>query len=230
MGQYKMSELKEKVRVVMDKNMSSDVLSGLADVDTLSVDDIIADSIPRAMRYILSEAPLYMIEDNQSDGTSCVKNGTSQVSLTMSQQGDGYVGRFKLPSDFLRLVSVRMDGWKRPARVITEDDTEYYEQLSQYAGIRGNPHKPIAAIVQGPDGLYMELYSSTSKSDGIRWFRYISDPVSASTDDTELGIPEKLVASVVYMSASLSCEILGDAEHSSSLRNTSIALGKLGDG
>lgn len=228
MGSYSLSELGKKVRVVMDKNMTSTALSGLGDVDTLSVNDIIKDSIPRAIRYILQIAPLYLINDETSTGgTGVVKNGEAKAELTMKSQGDGYVGSFKLPDDFLRLVSVRMSDWKRSARAITEDDAEYFEQLSEFAGIRGNPNKPIAALVQGSDGLYLELYSSESLDATIKWFRYIAMPETNTEngkDDSTFELPSKLVPSIVYMSASLSCEILGENNQSAALRRTAFAL------
>lgn len=231
MSSYSISELAKKVRVVMDKNMTSTALSGLGDIDTLSIDDIIKDSIPRAVRYVLQSAPLYLIDDtSSSDGTRIVKDGKSNASLSMKTQGDGYVGSIKLPDDFLRLVSIRMSDWKCSARAITEDDAEYFEQLSEFAGIRGNPNKPIAAIVQGSDGLYMELYSSNSLTASIKWFRYIAmpeDKTGEGNDGGTLDLPSKLVSSIIYMSASLSCEILGENEQSAALRKTAFALGNI---
>lgn len=239
---YKLSDLVKKVRVVMDKDMTSTALTGLGDVDTLSVNDIIKDSIPRAIRFILQSAPLYLI-DTSTDGTAAAKESsttvnnvtTTKANLTLSAQGDGYVGKFKLPDDFLRLVSVRMESWKRNARGITEDDEEYSQQLSVFAGIRGNASNPIAAVVQGSDGLYMELYSCTQK-DTLQWFRYIAMPdidtsndgSDASKTEADISIPTKLVDAIIYLAASLAFESLGSKEQSDELAKTALALAGIG--
>lgn len=218
----------------MDKDMTSTALTGLGDVDTLSVNDIIKDSIPRAIRFILQSAPLYLI-DTSTDGTAAAKKTGDNDNLTLSAQGDGYVGKFKLPDDFLRLVSVRMESWKRNARGITEDDEEYSQQLSVFAGIRGNASNPIAAVVQGSDGLYMELYSCTQK-DTLQWFRYIAMPdidtsndgSDASKTEADISIPTKLVDAIIYLAASLAFESLGSKEQSDELAKTALALAGIG--
>lgn len=225
--EYKLSELARMVRVVMDRDMTSAALGGLGDVDTLGVDDIIRASIPRAVRLALLSAPLYLI-DTGTDGTDAAKGG-----ISMSAQGDGYVGRFRLPDDFLRLVGVRMKSWKRNARGITEDDAEYQRQLSEYAGIRGNASNPVAAVVQGADGLYMELYSSASEGDTLEWFRYIAMPAiggGADVDGGVIALPERLADATVYLAASLAFESLGAREQGDALAKTALAMAGTGAG
>lgn len=235
MGSYKLSDLARMVRVVMDRDESGAALEGLGDVDTLSVDDIIMASIPRAIRFILQSAPLYLI-DTATDGTAAAKKTGDSANLSLTAQGDGYVGRFRLPDDFLRLVSVRMKSWRRNARGIAEGDAGYPQQLSDYAGIRGNASNPIAAVAQGADGLYMELYSSASDDDTLEWFRYVAMPAISTDSDggdagkTESGItiPGRLADSMVYMAASLAYGSLGAREQGDALARTALALAGIG--
>lgn len=225
MSSYDISTLTEEARVVMDKNMTSTALSGLGDVDTLSVDDIISAAIPRAARLILLSAPLYRI-DTTVNGITKAEDGTiTSPVVSMTAQGDGYVGRMKLPDDFLRLASIRMSDWKRPGRAISEDDEEYAEQQSEFAGIRGNASKPIAALVQGEDGLYMELYSSNTDTATLKQFTYVAEPTV--TNDSKITLPSKLIDAIVYLTASLAMESLGEKEQSDELSKTAEALAEI---
>lgn len=218
MSTYAIDGLKKEVRIVIDKNMTSTALAELGDVDTLSVDDIIESALPRAARLVLLDAPLYRIDTV----TDAVTSGAPAV--TMRKQGDGYVGVMRLPNDFMRAVCVRMSDWKRNGRMISEDDEEYDEQLSEYAGIRGNPSKPVAAIVQGEDGLYMELYSSKDENSSLLRFTYVAEP---SVKDGGMVLPSKLKDAIVYEAASLAYEILGSKEQSDSLSRTSMVLAEI---
>lgn len=222
MSDYDVTTLAQKARVVMDKNMTSTALSGLGDVDTLSVNDIIEEAIPRAARLILMIAPLYRI-DTTKNGITKAEDGTiTSPTVTMTKQGDGYVGKMKIPTDFLRLVSIRMSDWKRSGRAISEEDEEYAEQQSEFAGIRGNVSKPIAALVHGGDGLYLELYSSNSSEATLQQFTYVAMPTVSK--EGKIDLPEKLVDAIVYLTASLALESLGAKEQSDELSKTAQAL------
>ena len=67
-----------------------------------------------------------------------------------------------LPDDFLRLLSVRLSDWHRPARIMADTDADYRWQSSPFAGLRGNPSRPVAVICTQPQGRVLELYSSTA--------------------------------------------------------------------
>lgn len=70
-------EVQRSVRVVLDQNKISDQLVAVGDVDTLSLDDMIRDAIPRAIRAVLLVAPGVMIEDAVSGvATGEVQNQT----------------------------------------------------------------------------------------------------------------------------------------------------------
>ena len=75
------------------------------------------------------------------EGTSC----TNDVTWTDDSNGY-YVGKMVLPTDMLRILSVKAGDWNRPATIISDSDDAYKYQNCKY-GVRGNPERPIAAIV-----------------------------------------------------------------------------------
>ena len=56
-------DVQRAVRVVLDQNKITDQLLAVGDVDTLALDDMIRDAVPRAIRAVLLVAPGVMIED-----------------------------------------------------------------------------------------------------------------------------------------------------------------------
>lgn len=56
-------DVQRAVRVVLDQNKITDQLLAVGDVDTLAIDDMIRDAIPRAIRAVLLVAPGVMIDD-----------------------------------------------------------------------------------------------------------------------------------------------------------------------
>lgn len=72
--------------------------------------------------------------------------------LTMTRAPDG-AGLVNLPDGCLRVVSVEMDGWHRPAVIVTDPEcTEAVAQTSPYS--RGGVCRPVAVIYPGRMMLY----------------------------------------------------------------------------
>lgn len=208
--EYKLSDLVKEVRVVMDKNMTSTALSGLDDVDTLSVDDIIKASIPRGARIVETSAPFHLL------GRGEPFSGTIYWPKSVGI-GSGHI---HLPDDFLRLVCFQMSDWVRPAsEAITQDSPLYAMQSSEYAGIRGNPHNPVVAIVPWSTGLELEFYSCTVGSDVyVRRARYLPIPtITGDGDSATVNISEKLKDAIVYYSGGLAASSMGLVDLSSAL-------------
>ena len=64
MMEFDISVLKKEVRVVMDHNMIDSPLTGLSEVNTLSLDEMIESSIPRAARLIEENAPIHLLDSH----------------------------------------------------------------------------------------------------------------------------------------------------------------------
>jgi len=195
---YTTDEIVERVRVLLDHARESGELFMLDDADALSIDAIIRSKIVPASRQALLAAPIDMID-----------TGIPLSGRLSWQDVPGYgMGLLRLPDDFLRLLSIMLSDWKRPAAIISEDDPEYLWQSNRFAGVRGNPDRPVAAIVRYPGGLMAECYSSRG-GEGVTLKRglYVPEP---TIEDGGIELPTRLVESVVRLSASMACTTLGD--------------------
>lgn len=189
--EYQVSDLVKEIRVAIDSN-KSDQLTGISDIDTLALEEIIGSKIAEAARIVVLNAPSYLLDGGDSLGTTVVWNGTS--------------GRMTLPEDFLRLVVFKMSDWSRGVTVpISETDPLYAQQSSRWAGVRGNPQKPVVAIVPNSNGLVLEFYSS--KSGSVAQATYIAMP---KVESGKITLCEKLHDATVYYAAYLTAISTGE--------------------
>lgn len=198
MVEYAVSDLVKEVKVLLDRNQESAGLLAPSDSDTLSQAELIESKIVDAARIILSDAP-------EVEGTSC-KN-----AVTWTDSNGYYVGKMVLPTDMLRILSVKAEGWNRPAEIISESDDAYKYQNCKY-GVRGNPERPIAAIVHTDNGKSIELYTS-KKQDATLAFVYVQVP--SITTEQKISLPSVLKDSILYMAGYLTCISLGDTDTAS---------------
>lgn len=200
MVEYAVSDLVKEVKVLLDRNQESAGLLAPSDSDTLSQAELIESKIVDAARIILSDAPEDMVE-----GTSC-------TDVTWTDDSNGYyVGKMVLPTDMLRILSVKAEDWNRPATIISESDDAYKYQNCKY-GVRGNPERPIAAIVHTADGKSIELYTS-KKQNATLAFIYVQIP--SITTEQKISLPSVLKDSILYMAGYLTCISLGDTDTAS---------------
>ena len=194
---YAVSDLVKEVKVLLDRNQESAGLLAPSDSDTLSQAELIESKIVDAARIILSDAPEDMVE-----GTSCTN------AVTWTDSNGYYVGEMVLPADMLRILSVKAEGWNRPAEIISDSDDSYKYQNCKY-GVRGNPERPIAAIVHTDNGKSIELYTS-KKNDATLAFIYVQVP--SITTEQKISLPSVLKDSILYMAGYLTCISLGDTD------------------
>lgn len=206
--EYQVSELTKEIRVAIDSNRDSGQLTGIGDIDTLALDEIIGSKIAEAARIVVLNAPSYLLDGGESLEATVSWNGTS--------------GRMTLPADFLRLVVFRMSDWSRAVTVpISETDPLYARQSSRWAGVRGNPQKPVVAIVPDKDGLVLEFYSS---NDGeVEQATYIAVP---KVKDGKIMLSEKLHAATVYYAAYLTAISTGESALAEALIGVANELNK----
>lgn len=190
--EYQVSDLVKEIRVAIDSNLKSDQLTGISDMDTLALEEIIGSKIAEAARIVVLNAPSYLLDGGDSLGTTVVWNGTS--------------GRMTLPEDFLRLVVFKMSDWSRAVTVpISETDPLYAQQSSRWAGVRGNPQKPVVAIVPNSNGLVLEFY--TSNAGTVEQATYIAMP---KVTGGKIKLCEKLHDATVYYAAYLTAISTGE--------------------
>ena len=200
MVEYAVSDLVKEVKVLLDRNQESAGLLAPSDSDTLSQAELIESKIVDAARIILSDAPEDMVE-----GTSSTNN------VTWTDSNGYYVGNMVLPTDMLRILSVKAEGWNRPAEIISDSDDSYKYQNCKY-GVRGNPERPVAAIVNKANGKSIELYTS-KKKDAKLVFIYVKVP--SITTEQKISLPSALKDAILYMAGYLTCISLGDTDTAS---------------
>lgn len=200
---YQLDKIMEDVRVCIDQNVSSDALTELGDVDTLSLDEIIRSKILEAVQRVHLEAPAYMLEGGHNFGDAVY-------------WGDMESGWVLLPEDFLRLVVFEMDDWEQAVySAITPDDPEYAKQRSRIKGIRGTSEKPVCAIAIRPEGRVLEFYSC--KSDDAHVSRAVYIPYPEIDGSGGVDVSERCYTAVVYTIAGLTLMSCGEAQQAGAL-------------
>lgn len=191
--------------MVLDENESLNTILA-SDNNTLTLEQIISGKIPEAIRVVSEVAPVSMLDDAVDLPDSIIE-----------WEGAAGVGRgtYPLPNDFLRLVVFQMSDWKRVVSdVVHEADPEYDIQLSKFAGVKGNPDKPICAIITTDKGIALEFYSCKGGSVvTMKKGKYIPMP---SPSVTEHRICSKIYTSIIYYAAALTALTYKDA-HSETL-------------
>lgn len=217
---YEVDILKQEVRIALDQNRSSEALIA-ADLDTLTLEQIIESKIEDAARVITRDAPVYLLDGGVSLGKA---EGDTQVySVNWFSRVGLSGGWIDLPNDFLRLVTFQMSDWSRAVtEAITETHPLYAQQSSRYAGVRGCPQKPVVALVSSKGGLSLEFYSCTAgEGVTVKKGEYIPMPKIANG---EIVICEKLKPAVVYYTAYLVALTIGHTDLAATMLNVSKEL------
>ena len=199
-------ELKRRVRIALDQNMVNETLAVLGDIDTLSLDDVISEEIPIAARIVENSAPSRLLDGGLDFSGSCGWHGAVGY-------GSGFIA---LPKDFMRLVSFKMSDWDYSvSEAIKENSPDYEIQHSRYPGVRGNPQKPVVAIVMQPIGLVLEFFSCTAGRDVyVKRARYIPYP---KVIDGNINLCENLIDPIIYQAAANVALTIGNADMATAL-------------
>lgn len=99
--------------------------------DSGSIDEMLQSEIDDWYADLLSrEAPELLPQRNFASEVAIIDNGDLSIDI-------------ELPDDAVRVVSIRMSGWKRPARIIENSDSALARmQTSRY--VSGKTSDPIA--------------------------------------------------------------------------------------
>lgn len=204
---FKIPDILREVRVSLDENGVSDELLMTGDVETLSLDDIIRQKVPEAVRLVHTAAPTYLLESGHNFGDAVY-------------WGDLESGWVLLPDDFMRLLMFRMSDWERAVyTAISTEDEEYERQRSRFKGIRGTSQKPVCAIALRPEGKVLEFYSCKSEEAEVAQATYLPYPKVDEFDGID--ISERCYRAVVYMAAALTLQTYGEAEKASAMTELS---------
>lgn len=207
---YNIHRIMRDVRIAIDENKTSEQLITENDIDTLSLDEIIASKVMEAVRRVETNAPVLLLDGGEPFGDAVFWRG----------QGSGWT---LLPEDFMRLIIFKMSDWERPVyEAITAADPQYQLQFSRYKGLRGNPQKPIVAIVSRAEGRVLELFSCKDTNATVEQALY--QPMPKIDKDGGIAIPERCYKSVVYEVASLVASTIGQNDLASIMTELSNQL------
>lgn len=190
-------EMARAVRVAIDMNKGDEPLIMEGDTDTLTLDEIIMSKLADAVRMVVNEAPLHLLESGHDFG---------DCDLHIGDDGKGFV---ILPRDFMRLLCFRMSDWTRPVyEAITESDALYGRQSSKWKGVCGSASRPVCAVVRRSEGLVLEFYSSRSGRATVAQATYLPYPIVDR--DGGIDVAEGCYRAAVYRAASLALASVGD--------------------
>ena len=200
---YRIRDIARDVRIAIDENSDGEQLIAEADIDTLSLEEIVRSKICEAVRRVHTQAPAHLLE-------------RGHLIRGAVYWGDRLNGTVYLPDDFMRLIDFQMSDWERPVyTAISADDNEYQMQHSRYGGIRGNVQKPVVAIVSRPEGLALEFWSCASEDAYIERGGYIPYPDIDGRDCID--ISERCYDAVVYLTAALALMTYGEVDKSKAM-------------
>lgn len=207
---YQVQRIARDVRIAIDENKTNEHLIAEEDIDTLSLEDIVVSKIEAAVRQVVSNAPVHLLDGGVPFGDAVYWR-------------DNASGWILLPDDFMRLLVFKMSDWERAVyEPITARDAKYQVQFSRYKGLRGNPQKPVVAIVSRAEGRALELFSCKNTNATVEQAVYL--PVPKIDCDEGINIPERCYTSSVYEAASLVLSTLGQSEQSSMMSELSRQL------
>lgn len=198
------SQLMQDIRIVLDQNRNSGVLSNLGDVDTLSIDDIIESKIIDAADAVIRSAPANLLYDISVAATSGHTITNSVVTLP-------------LDTDFLRLIRFKMSGWQYPVHdALPYTEPEYVQCHSPY-GVCGTKDRPMVFVVPYGEGTQrLEAFRAGSPSDTMDCL-YVKCS-KFNNDNITLG--KHLVRPTIYYAAYLVAITLGAGEAAEKLLAT----------
>ena len=188
---YKTSEIQRDVRIAIDENQVDGRLILENDSDSMTLNEIIRSKIEEGARQVIEEVPHFLLGE------------CKHLRSGIFWKGEG-MGYLLLPDDFFRLLVFRMSDWEKPVteqEVINDNHPNYQLQHSRCRGVRGNPQKPIVAIVRRSDGLRLEFYSCRNNEAEVENGLYVPYPRIDQNGGIE--IPEKCYKGIIYAIASL---------------------------
>lgn len=176
-----LTELKIEVLKIIDEVGASN------NANTFNIEPMLKDTA----KYLLNVAPLRLISKHTNFKTAStinLKDGSGEVTL---------------PVDFIRLVSYKMDGWKR--NVVVALDCESSEYTKQFNAItRAGIAKP-KVFIRGNKIIYFSL--PTSMNHKITEALCVCN-IEPESDD----FPQQLISPLLWITASKVLMISGDNE------------------
>lgn len=213
---YNVSDVIRDVRVLMDENaVSAPVVE--SSLNTLSVDEIIGKCIEPAAQRVVAVAPLSFFKNASSNFV--LHNGAVRVDkddVPAVLQGkiceyvnDGKRCQFCVPENVMRLFAVQFDDEELPCYdVVDYTSPEYAKQLSKQGGIRGTKEHPMVVVHHAKEGIVASVYGAHEKDVLLILVAGVALPKIDNNE--QIDVPEEAYQSLLYMTAGLASQTLGN--------------------
>lgn len=181
-------EIIERVKVLMEEVSPFDDGLQVLNSEVQPIQSYIEKSIQPALEQLLLFCPLHL--------TTAI----NLPAMTSTVSGTRKIGYINIPSDFLRIHTIKMSGWERAVhRAISTENPEYRLQQNPYT--RGGSSKPIVAKNEK-----LEIYTF-KEGETVEKATYVQRP-----DIEDLNLNQKLFEPACYMIASEVLAIFGSKQ------------------
>lgn len=196
-----LSEIIEQTRWCIDEESSSRAEIFGATMDDERLDNIIKAKISDAMIFCLANCSA----DKLSGDNELIQTGPDVIQTVTLTDGQTVA---TLKEDVMRIIRVRLTGWKRSVAVLTEEFSDTYLQQADLIAKATNENPVVAIIRSSP--MKLEFYPSNNVSsiDNVQ----ISAIMTPSGDDyneddnneeIDIHVPKKLRTAFFYYLAFL---------------------------
>ncbi len=184
------SVLVDKVRALLNEARGENGVSLITD-DTLLLDRYITELLPEAVLFV---------QMNRGKGVVNAKN-FANCNILVSDGGKGVIA---LPEDYVRLVSLKLNIWKRPcfATAVTDSSVDNAQQNKYMQAGEFSP-----ACVEVPSDEGMQLYVYPVAAGSVPVVEYL---IYEACYDGSKGLATKnsyQVQAVAYQCAGLVCNV-----------------------
>ena len=201
------SVLVDKVRTLLNEVRGEGGISLITD-DTLLLDRYITELLPEAVLFI------------QMNKTRGVVNAKNIVACDVSFTDEGK-GKIILPEDYVRLVSIKLNNWRKPCFTASDcDSPSDIAQQNKY--MRAGKYSPVCVEVPNSEGLQLNVYPV---DDGI--VPVVEYLIYEARYDGDKGLATKnepLMQAVAYQCAGLVCNVFEKYDAANSFLGLAAAL------
>lgn len=196
-----------KVKAIMNE-IGEDTNESLLDEDTIRIDEYIESCIGDALSLVILNSV------NPVNPKKCT------LSATGNGDGSGYV---ILPDDFVKLLSFRMNGWKRAVSEAYPLESETAkEQGNIYS--RGTKSKPVCVLSYSPEGKKTIEYYSVDKDGNNEISVFVYESSYDENSDINMNASSVEFKALCYMTASLVYSIFESPNTAREMQKTAINL------
>lgn len=210
------------VRLCFDEEQidSADFRNASANDNTM-MDNIIKSKIGDAVRWISLYCPAELLGGSDSSGATGIMADATMTPTAISGTNGGTL---TMPTDFIKLVRVRVAGWHRAIKVPVSEDSPEYLQFRDEFGAKAVADRPMAALIEKTT-TQIEVWPTGTSAE----VTYIADPtVSISTSSsasTNVALPPRAKSAFIYYLAFLTL-----AAYEDSRAKTMLEIAKMNTG